>query len=78
MLEKAKAVSFFAKDYGFVKEYLEPLLPVNVVYLTWSLQVPSPALPPITSPAFQEMALSNPIVNDPRVDTILIGAVDIN
>ena len=78
VLEKAKAVSFFAKDYGFVKEYLEPLLPVNVVYLTWSLQVPSPALPPITSPAFQELALSNPIVNDPRVDTILIGAVDIN
>ena len=78
VLEKAKAVSFFAKDYGFVKKYLEPLLPANVVYLTWSLEVPIPALPPITDPTFQEQALANPIVNDPRVDTILIEALNIN
>jgi heptose-I-phosphate ethanolaminephosphotransferase len=33
--QKANAVSFDLKLYGFVKEYLEPILPPKTVYHTW-------------------------------------------
>ena len=70
--ENPKSVSFFAKDYRFVKEYLEPLLPKSTTYLTWSID-----LPPITESSFAGAAESHPIVNDPRVAVILIEALSL-
>ena len=72
LAERARAVSFDASHYAFVKMYLEPLLPRDVVYHTWSVDLPS-----LTDPNMVEKALMNKIVNDRRVETILIESAHI-
>ena len=67
MARKARAVSFDAKVYPFVKRYLEPVLPNSVAFFTWNLELPG-----IDSPTFIEEVSKNVVANDPRVKTILI------
>lgn len=64
---RAQAVSFHAKHYSFVKTYLEPLLPADLVYHTWALELPS-----LSSINFIERLKIDPIPNDSRVATVLI------
>lgn len=69
--QKSSAVSFYAMYYPFMKKYVEPLLPRNVVFHTWAIDgIPSikdKSL--ILNPTWRE----NKIVRDPRVKTILIS-----
>ena len=66
--EKTKALSFYADLYPFVKKYVEPLIPESVQYHTWAVK----GLPSIASKNFIDAIEQNPIVNDPRVITILV------
>ncbi len=59
-----KALSFDTKLYGFVKEYIEPGLPLNIVYHTWYG-------PQINHKDFKNNLLKDSIYKDARVHTVL-------
>lgn len=64
--QRVSAISFDAGLYPFVQKYLEPLLPVEIVYHTWDL-----SLPMIKGSVVDDLLMKN-YYQDSRVKTILL------
>ena len=65
---KTQSISFFAKDYNFVKTYLEPILPAKISYHVFGFGYEHQ----VFNPKMIENVKVNDIFNDPRVDLILL------
>ncbi|MEZ4844072.1 MAG: phosphoethanolamine transferase [Bacteroidia bacterium] len=61
------AISFDVWLYPFVKKYMEPKLPKNIVYHTWDLELQ------VRNGLFYSQLLNKPYLYDPRVKSILVG-----
>lgn len=67
ILQKAKSLSFWGDAYPFVKQYLEPLLPVDIKYNTFAI-----AGTAAVSEPNMKLFIEHEIMQDPRVATILL------
>jgi hypothetical protein len=62
-------LSFYAYLYPFIKKYLEPLLPKNIRYNTWSIE----NMPSITDKTMIQKINNIDILKDKRTIVILIN-----
>jgi len=63
-VQNVAAISFPAVLYPFVKQYVEPLLPHNIVYHTWNIIK-------LEDSGAVEKLKKTPVFKDPRVKTII-------
>ena len=64
LVQDVSAISFPASLYPFVKQYVEPLLPKNIVYHTWNIIK-------LEDNHALEKLKDTPVFKDPRVRTII-------
>lgn len=66
--QKPTGLSFYYRDYDFIKNHLEPMIDDTIVYSTWSI----PEFPSLEDPNMLEKIKEHPVIVDDRIKQVLL------